>query len=54
MVGLYKDPHGNKITFLSTPLLRSIGDNEMRELRRRVVELENSLKQRVSYAYAHT
>jgi gamma-aminobutyric acid type B receptor len=48
MVGLYKDPHGNKITFLSTPLPRSIGDNEMRELRRRVVELENSLKRRRS------
>ena len=48
MVGLYKDPEGEKITFVST-INRSVGgESEMKELRRRVTQLENTLKQRVS------
>ena len=46
MVGLYKDPEGDKITFMSTVTQQS--DKEVVELRRRVSELERSLKQRVS------
>ena len=46
MVGLYKDPEGDKITFMSTVTQQS--DREVVELRRRVSELERSLKKRVS------
>ena len=55
MVGLYKDPNGEMITFVtsaqndnSTLDRSSVGKTEMRKLRRRINELENSLKQHVS------
>ena len=50
MVGLYRDPTGEKISFMSNSVIdHSIGgSNEVRELQRRVTELENSLKRRVS------
>ena len=56
MVGLYKDPEGETITFvtsiqkdISTPDRSSVGETEMKKLRRRISELENSLKQHVSF-----
>ena len=55
MVGLYKDPDGKDITFKTTTQRESTSDtenrndnSEMRELRRRVIELENSLIKCVS------
>ena len=58
MVGLYKDPDGNDITFMtstqndyaSADVNRN--DGEIRELRRRINELENSLLQCVSDRYS--
>ena len=58
MVGLYKDPDGKDITFETTTQrdgssmdTETRGGSEMRELRRRVIELENSLIQHVSTHY---
>ena len=54
MVGLYKDPDGKDITFKTstqndfTSADVNRNDSEIRELRRRVNELENSLLQCVS------
>ena len=58
MVGLYKDPKGEAISTLGTTGLRddAVSDNrrssdtELKMLRRRVVELENSLKKHVSFS----
>ena len=56
MVGLYKDPDGDTITTFvaSTHREESTTENsgnniELKRLRRRVLELENSLKQNVSH-----
>ena len=49
MVGLYKDPEGEKISFMSSVVERSIGGgNEVKALRQRVAELEHNLRKRVS------
>lgn len=51
MVGLYKDPNGDKIKFLSSVGNRSIESEtniEVKKLRKRVTELENSLRKYVS------
>ena len=55
MVGLYRDPEGDKITFVSSVVVHTNGNStEVRELRRRVSELENSLiKQHVSISDLH-
>ena len=50
MVGLYKDPEGDKIVIgLSSSIDRG-SQNEVVELRRRISELEKNLQQRVSTA----
>ena len=58
MVGLYKDPDGKNIVLNTTTLTEEKeskttsqsngGDIEMNKLKRRISELENSLRQRVS------
>ena len=51
MVGLYKDPDGKKITFLSSVGNRSIGaetNDQVKQLQRKVSELESSLRKYVS------
>ena len=58
MVGLYKDPSGESITTFPTSGPReeanesagSKKDRELKNLRRRVNELESSLKEQVSYS----
>ena len=51
MVDLYKDPNGDKITFPSSVGNHSIGtetNDQVKQLQRRVSELESSLKKYVS------
>ena len=51
MVGLYKDPNGDKITFPSSAGNHSIGtetNDQVKQLQRRVSELESSLRKYVS------
>ena len=55
MVGLYKDPEGKDISFKTTTQNensysddKNKSDSEIKELRRKVNELENSLIQYVS------
>ena len=52
MVGLYKDPNGDKINFMSSiGINRSIGsepNDQVKQLQRRVSELETSLRKYVS------
>lgn len=51
MVGLYKDPNGDKIRFLSSVGNRSIGtetNDQVKQLQQRVSELESSLRKYVS------
>ena len=58
MVGLYKDPSGESITTFPTSGPReeanessgSKKDRELKNLRRRVVELESSLKEQVGHS----
>ena len=52
IVGLYKDPDGKNITTFTEKEVTTIDNkaasgNEMKELQRKVVELETSLKQYV-------
>ena len=55
MVGLHKDPKGEKISTLGTSGLRDdlasdkSSDTELKMLRHRVIQLENSLKKHVSF-----
>ena len=58
MVGLYKDPKGETVTTFHTTVARDEAetantgknnDSELNKLRRRVIELENSLKKQVRY-----
>ena len=51
MVELYKDPDGDKINFMSSTIDRR-SEKEVVELRRRINELERSLKKRVSVSYS--
>lgn len=47
MVGLYKDPEGDKIVIGLSSTIDRGSQNEVVELRRRISELEKSLQQRV-------
>ena len=55
MVGLYKDPKGETISTLGTSGLRDdlasdkSSDTELKMLRHRVIQLENSLRKHVSF-----
>ena len=46
MVGLYKDPEGNDITTFAAQVTEQ-SNGEVVELRRRISELENTLKKQV-------
>ena len=48
MVELYNDPHGDKITLHSSTIDRK-SEKEVIELRRRINELERSLKNQVCF-----
>ena len=58
MVGLYNDPKGETVTTFHTTVARDEAetantgknnDSELKKLRRRVIELENSIKKQVRY-----
>ena len=48
MIELYKDPEGDNINIKSSTIDRG-SEKEVIELRKRINELEKSLKQRVSF-----
>ena len=57
MVGLYKDPNGDKITFPSSVGNHGIGtetNDQVKQLQQRVFELESSLRKNVSVSWVIT